>query len=44
MAKATAAVKTAVNVSPRARFSTVDTTSATPAIHRIWWVSLRAGG
>jgi hypothetical protein len=40
IAKATAAVKTAVNVSPRARFKIIDTISAPPAIHRIWWVSL----
>ena len=40
MANATAAVKTTVNVSPRARFSPIETTRATPAIHRIWWVSL----
>src|SRR6516164_5097755 len=40
MAKATAALKTAVNVSPRIRFKTIDTISATPAIHKICWVSL----
>ncbi len=39
-AKAIAAVKTVVKVSPRARFSATETTSATPAIHRIWRVSL----
>ena len=39
-AKATAAVKTTVNLSPRARLRTIDTTRATPAIHRICWVSL----
>ena len=31
MAKATAALKTAMNVSPRARFSAIDATSAMPA-------------
>ena len=35
MAKATAASKTARNVSPRARFSAIDATSAMPAITRI---------
>ena len=35
MAKATAALKTARNVSPRARFSAIDATSAMPAITRI---------
>ena len=40
IAKATAAAKTAVNSAPRARFNTIDTTSATPAIHRICRVSL----
>jgi hypothetical protein len=40
IAKATAAVKTVVNLSPRARFSAIDTIRATPAIHRICWVSL----
>ena len=35
MAKATAALKTAMNVSPRARFSAIDTISARPAITRI---------
>jgi hypothetical protein len=38
IAKATAAVKATVNVSPRARLSAIDTTRATPAIHRICWV------
>src|ERR1700759_2067972 len=39
-AKATAAVKTTVNLSPRTRFKTIDTTKAIPAIHRICRVSL----
>ena len=39
MAKATAALKTAMNVSPRARFSAIDATSAMPAITRICPVS-----
>ena len=38
-ANATAAVNTTVNESPRARLSPIDTTNATPAIHRIWSVS-----
>jgi hypothetical protein len=36
IAKATPAVNTAENVSPRARFRTIDTISASPAIHKIW--------
>jgi len=39
MTKATAALKTAMNVSPRARFSAIDATSAMPAITRICPVS-----
>ena len=39
MAKATAALKTAMNVSPRARFSAIDAISARPAITRICPVS-----
>ena len=39
MAKATAASKTAMNVSPLARFSAIDVTSAMPAITRICPVS-----
>ena len=40
MANATAALNTAVNMSPRIRFSVIETSSATSAIHRIWWVSV----
>jgi hypothetical protein len=39
MAKATAASKTAMNVSPRARFSAIDATSAMPAMTRICLVT-----
>ena len=39
IAKATAALKTAMNVSPRARFSAIDAISAMPAITRICPVS-----
>ncbi len=39
MAKATAGVGTVMKISPRARYSAIDTTGAEPATGRIWWVS-----
>ena len=47
MAKATAGVKTVTKISPRARYSAIDTTGPAPATSRIMqvsWPSRRVSG